>query len=152
MRKFALALLMLFALSLAACGGSTASTGDTNPTPTDTTAPAPAATDTPAASTGGGAATVTMGAFNFASGTSVSIKAGQSVTFDDPADSGGTHILVTGSSGQFASKSGAPSEFSSSDGIMFSPGVSKTIKFPTAGTYTITCTIHPSMLATITVS
>lgn len=154
MRKLALAFLMLFALSLAACGGS--STGDTGastpPAPTDTTAPTPAATDTPAASGGGtAAATISMGSFNFADGASASIKVGQSVNFDDPSDSGGTHILVTGRNGQFASESGAPSAFSSSSGMQFNPGDAKTITFSKAGTYTITCTIHPNMLATITV-
>ncbi len=155
MRKFALAFLMLFALSLAACGGSSAADNGTStpPAPTDTTAPAPAATDTPA-STGGetAAATITMGSFNFADGASASIKVGQAVKFDDPSDSGGIHILVIGKNGQFAAKNGAPSEFNSSSGTMFNPGDSKIVTFPTAGTYTITCTIHPNMLATITVS
>jgi len=80
------------------------------------------------------------------------IKAGQAVTFDDPSSSGGTHQLVTGTQGQFSAAAGAPSEFSSNSGIMFHPGDSKSITFPTAGTYQITCTIHPSMQATITVT
>ena len=106
------------------------------------------------AATGGGSssATVAMGSFSFTSGTSITIKAGQAVTFDDPSTGGGTHILVTGAQGQFSAQAGAPSEFSSANGIMFNPGDSKTITFPTAGTFTITCTIHNSMLATITVT
>ncbi len=110
---------------------------------------------TPPASSGGGGgggSTVEMGSFSFTSGTSITIKAGQSVTFDDPSSSGGTHDLVTGTNGKFAAAAGAPSEFSSSSGIMFNPGDNKSITFPTAGTYQITCTIHPSMLATITVT
>ena len=92
-----------------------------------------------------------MAPTSFSGSTIVSINAGQSVIFSDPATSGGTHDLVTGTHGMFTAEPGAPSEFSSSDGIAFSPGDSKTIVFPTAGTYKITCTIHPSMQATITV-
>jgi len=104
---------------------------------------------------GGGTAagnTFTMGGSGFADGTSLTIAAGQAVTFDDPASSGGTHHLVTGTSGQFAAETGAPSEFATSAGIDFHPGDSKAIAFTTPGTYHITCTIHPSMQATITVT
>lgn len=147
MRKLALIFMLVCAFVLAACG-----TSSVVATPTDTTAPAPTAAPAASPTTGGntGAATIGMGSFNFTN-TSVTIKAGQSVTFDDPSASGGTHNLVTGKNGQFSAQSGAPSEFTSS-GIMFSPGDSKAIKFPTAGTYTITCTFHPSMLATVTVT
>jgi plastocyanin len=103
----------------------------------------PTSATVPAAS-----ATIAMGTFSFTGLTSVSIKAGQSVLFKDP---GGTHNLVTGTQGTFAAEPGAPDGFSSASGITFSPGDSKTITFPTAGTYHITCTIHTSMQATITV-
>jgi plastocyanin len=93
-----------------------------------------------------------MGGGSFVGNTSISIAAGQAVTFDDPSSSGGTHHLVTGMNGQFSAEPGAPSEFATSAGIMFNPGDSKTVTFPTAGTYNITCTIHPPMQATITVT
>jgi plastocyanin len=109
-------------------------------------------TSTTSATGGNSSSTVEMGSFSFTSGTSITIKAGQAVTFDDPSTGGGTHVLVTGTQGQFSAQAGAPSEFSSANGIMFNPGDSKTITFPTAGTFTITCTIHTSMLATITVT
>lgn len=148
MRKFALVFTVICAFALAACGTSSAAA-----TPTDTTAPAPttapAATNTTAAAAG--AATIGMGQFTFTK-TAVTIKAGQSVTFNDPSDTGNVHNLVTGTSGKFAAQAGAPAEFAAAAGISFSPGDSKTIKFPTAGTFTITCTIHPSMLATVTVT
>jgi plastocyanin len=155
MRKFALTLLVGVALFMAACaGGSTANTAPTNtvvpPPATATTAPTvvPAtATTAPAA----GAATIGMGSRSFIGGT-VTIKVGQSVTFSDPATTGGIHQLVTGSNGTFAAEAGAPSAFASSTGIAFSPGTTMAIAFPTAGTYMITCKIHPSMEATITVS
>jgi plastocyanin len=73
---------------------------------------------------GSAGATIGLGSSSFTGTTNVTIKAGESVTFDD--SSGGTHHLV--------------------------PGDKKTVTFPTAGTYQITCTIHPSMQATITVT
>ena len=72
--------------------------------------------------------------------------------FDDPSGNGGVHDIVTGTSGTFTAASGAPTEFASSGGVSFSPGDSKTFKFATAGTYSFTCTIHPSMHATVTVT
>jgi plastocyanin len=119
---------MLLILGIAACGGAS---GDTN-------------------GGGNGAATISMSAASFSGNTSVTIKAGQTVTFDD--SSGGVHDLVTGTNGKFTAASGAPTEFSSSDGIDVQTGDIKTVTFATAGTYQITCTIHPSMQATITVT
>src|SRR5690242_8704686 len=93
---------------------------------------------------GGGGTTVTMGVASFSAGTNITIAAGQSVVFADPSDGGGTHNLVTGTGGTFTAEAGAPTDFSSSSGVNFSPGDSRTITFPTAGTYHITCTIHPN--------
>lgn len=147
MRKLALGLMLLCVFTLAACGESSAAA-----TPTNTTAPvpttAPAATPTTA---GGGAATISMGQFSFTHG-SVTIKAGQSVTFDDPSASGGIHDIVTGTMGKFTAAAGAPADFAAAAGVTFSPGDSHTYKFATAGTYSFTCTIHPSMHAVVTVT
>lgn len=111
-----------------------------------------AACDSGAGGGSGSPNTLTMSSSDFAGSTSISITAGQAVTFDDPSASGGVHHLVTGKNGQFSAQSGAPSQFASADGINFNPGDNQSITFPTAGTFTITCTIHPNMLATITVS
>ena len=148
MRKLAFVLLLLFGFTLAACGGSAAGT-----TPTATSAPPePTATTAPAATpTTSGAPAITMGAFSFTH-NSVTIKAGQSVTFDDPTDTGGVHEIVTGTTGKFTAANGAPTEFASASGVSFAPGDSKTIKFTTAGTFSFTCTIHPSMHATVIVT
>jgi plastocyanin len=129
MRRFTLVvgLVALLALSAAACGGDSGSSGS-----------------------GSGAATITLDTSSFTGNTNVTIKAGEAVTFDD--SSGGTHMLVTGTNGQFTATTGAPSELSSSTGLALQAGDKKTIAFPTAGTYQITCTIHPSMQATITVT
>ena len=151
MRKLALVFMLLCAFALAACGGATASS-----TPTDTPQP-PAATATgapaPTATPGSGqaAATIGMGLQSFQNGN-VTIKAGQAVTFNDPADTGNVHMLVTGSNGRFSAEAGAPQEFAASTGVTFSPGDTKNIVFPTAGTYKITCTLHPGMEATVTVT
>jgi plastocyanin len=90
-----------------------------------------------------------MGRSSFSGNTSVTIKAGQAVLFDDPS---GTHDLVIGHNGQFSSMAGAPSEFNSASGTLFSPGDQKTVTFATAGTYPITCTIHPTMQVMVTVT
>jgi plastocyanin len=98
----------------------------------------------------GGGSTLSLGASSFTGATSVTITAGQAVTFDD--SSGGTHDLVTGTNGQFTAETGAPNEFSTKDGLSLSAGDKKTVTFNTAGTYHITCTIHPTMQATVTVN
>jgi plastocyanin len=136
-RALAVALLLTGALTLAACGGGGGGGGNAG-TPGPVTA------------------TITMAYSDFAgTGTattpSVTIKAGEAVAFVDPTSGGGTHNLVTGSQGQFSAEAGAPAAFTSS-GIMFRPGDTKDITFPTAGTYHITCTIHFYMSATVTVT
>jgi plastocyanin len=102
--------------------------------------------------TGGGSngSTITMGFGAFSGNTSITIKAGDSVTFDD--SNGGVHDLVIGTGGKFTAASGAPSQLNSATGVMFSGGDKQTIAFPTAGTFPITCRIHPSMQATVTVT
>jgi plastocyanin len=124
MRKLAILGIIVGALVFAACGGSSSSGGT-------------------------GSATITMGGVSFTGNTTVTIKAGEAVTFDD--SSGGTHKLVTGTNGTFSAEQGAPSEFATKDGIPFNGGGTKTITFSNPGTYHITCTIHASMQATITV-
>jgi plastocyanin len=135
MRKTPLALLVLsiFLLGFAACGTSNSASGSGGGG---------------SSSSAAGAATIHMGFGQFID-TSATVKAGQAVTFDD--SNGSQHNLVTGNNGTFTQETGAPSEFVSG-GIAFSAGQVTTITFPTAGTYMITCTIHPSMEATVTVT
>lgn len=147
-------LIAALALAFAACGGGSSSPGGVGVVGTDTPVPpatsaatAPAATNTPSAPAG--AATINMGFQVFSGTPTVTIKAGQSVTFDDT--NGGAHNLVTGTHGTYSQEAGAPAEFTPT-GIAFSGGDSKTIAFPTAGTYHITCTFHPAMEATVTVT
>lgn len=83
--------------------------------------------------------------------SSVSIKAGQSVHFVDPA-SGGTHVICVGEGVKCIPQNGAPSELNTVDGMTFNTGDSRDIVFPSAGTYNVVCIIHPGMEVTITVS
>lgn len=136
--------------ALAACGGSTSA----GSSPTATTAP----TDTPAATTpattpatsptSAAAATISMASSSFSGNTAVTIKAGQAVNFV----SGGFHNLVIGTHGQFQGVQGAPSDLNSRSGVSLSAGDSMAITFANAGTFPITCTFHPSMQATVTVT
>ncbi len=145
MRIPLLTLGLALVLALAACGSTTTASSATLTPTVAATVEAPTAT-----SSAGGAATIKMGSVNFTVGNAT-VKAGEAVMFVDPT-SGGIHHLVTGSHGTFSAEAGAPSQFATADGISFSPGDSMSIVFPTAGTYTITCTIHPLMEATITVT
>jgi plastocyanin len=121
-----LACILLLALVLAACSSGSSSSDNSN------------------------SLTITMGSGVFSGNTSITIKAGDAVTFDDSA--GGPHDLVIGTGGQFVAASGAPSDLNSAGGVTFQGGDKKTIVFPNAGTFHITCTIHPSMAATVIVT
>ncbi len=135
MRKFLPGLLLLIPFAVAACGGG---------------AGAAPTVKTPGAT---GTSVVNMNATDFVPAKStVTISAGQAVTFADSATNGGLHYLVTGTNGTFKAAPGAPAEFNVTSGIVFNAGDTKSITFPNAGTFLITCTIHPYMLATIVVT
>jgi plastocyanin len=100
-----------------------------------------------------GAATVNMNSFNFVPNNgSVTIKAGQAVTFVDPAGTGGLHYLVTGTNGKLTSMPGAPPVLSTASGMAINAGDTKAVTFANAGTFMITCTIHPYMEVTVVVT
>lgn len=82
--------------------------------------------------------------------SSVTVKAGQPVKFIDDA-SGAEHILVVGQNGMYVAQPGAPTELTGA-GTIFNAGESKPLVFPSPGNFTVTCTIHPSMLLMITVT
>lgn len=117
----------LAALALAGCGGAASGGGG-----------------------GGGSGNeVDFGPTNFVQ-TSVTIQAGQAVHFVDSQSSGGTHNLCIGSNGQCDSSGKGPAALHN-PGMMLTPGDTKDVTFDTAGTFTVTCTIHPGMLLTVTV-
>jgi plastocyanin len=124
MRRLALAAILLTALTLAACASGSSTTG--------------------------GGSTISMGVGVFSGSTSITVKAGDVVTFDDT--SGSVHYLVIGTNGTFAAAAGAPDQLNNANGDMFNGGDKQTITFANAGTFQITCKIHPSMQATVTVT
>ena len=118
----ALALLPLALLSaLAACGQSTAAPNEVS---------------------------MTSGDF---STTSMTIKAGQAVHFIDPAGVGGTHTICLGANGTCDAAAQGPQALQR-PGFTINPGdPAQDVTFDTAGTYKITCSIHPAMNLTVIV-
>lgn len=132
MKKFALvvALSVLSALLLAGCGSTTG--GGNTSAPCDATH-------------------VTLQANTYCE-TSITIPKGSTITFTDDKNLGTEHILIIGQNGTPDNEAGAP-DFGSS-GRTFQPGDSWTTPpWNTAGTFHVTCTIHPTtMNLTITVT
>lgn len=118
--------LLILTLGLAACGSAS---GDSN-----TNAPANEAD---------------MGTNNFVQ-TSRTIKTGESIHFVDQ-QSGTTHILCIGRDGHCDTSAKGPQDLTG-QGFTIQPGESHDVRFDTAGTYAVTCSIHPNMNMTITVS
>jgi plastocyanin len=127
MRKVASALMLAALLALAACGGG--------------------------GTAGSGGNTISMGNSDFSpANPKLTIKVGDTVKFVDPSTGGGSHILVIGTNGQAQPQAGAPTDLNTTSGVQFGTGDTKSYTFSMAGTYHITCTVHPVMNATITVN
>lgn len=94
-----------------------------------------AATPPPAGGGGGGAASVSIANLAFAP-TSISVKAGQSVTWQNNDTT--THT-ATADGGAF-------------DTGAVAPGASRSATMNTPGTFSYHCTIHPFMTASVTVT
>jgi plastocyanin len=111
---------------------------------------------TPQGSTTGGGGgcsngTVDMTDINFAIHT-CTIKAGSKLTLTDPTAGGGIHFICFGTNQKCAANADGPTELNSTgNGVQFNPGDSKSYTFAKAGTYQITCTVHPAMDLTLTV-
>ena len=93
--------------------------------------------------------TVQMNTDNFVQATRT-IKAGQTLLFSDTVGGGNTHVICLGHDMQCDAQAQGPSVLMS-PGFTIMAGGTKSITFPTAGTYQITCTLHPDMNLTITV-
>ena len=93
--------------------------------------------------------TVQMGPTSFVQSTRT-IKAGQALLFDDTYQGGGLHIICMGKDQQCDTSAQGPSALAS-PGFTINPGATKSVTFPTAGTYQITCTVHANMNLTVTV-
>jgi plastocyanin len=92
---------------------------------------------------------VTMGQQDF-DHHKLTVAPGTTVNFMTDA-SGSTHILCIGENGACQSGAQGPSELTGANGMQVDPGQTKPVKFDTAGTYKIACTVHPNMNMTITV-
>jgi plastocyanin len=132
MRKFALftiPLLLTIALAITACGetgGSNGGNGGSYSTPD-----------------------VTMSQHDFDHG-SLTIPAGTTVRFINPP-SAAMHLLCVGENANCATNAPGPSALTGGNSIQVTPGETKEVTFDKAGTYKITCTLHPMMNLTITV-
>ena len=93
---------------------------------------------------------VSMSAGDFST-TSVTIKAGQTVHFTDPAGVGGPHTLCLGANGTCDSSANGPLSLTGDGFTMHSGDPAKDVTFDTPGTYKITCSIHPAMNLTVVV-
>ena len=128
MRKFALLvapLLLVLALAFAGCGkGGTSST---------------------TCSTG----SVNLTSSNFAVNCA-NIKAGSAISFANPS-SGAIHILCIGSN-QSCSGGAGPDALTNGHTLTINPGETKQVTFPSAGSFSVTCTVHANMNLAVTVS
>lgn len=79
------------------------------------------------------------------------VKAGSPVKFIDEQGAA-QHILLVGTDGLFKDTPGAPTELNTSKGLTILPGQTIQVVFPSAGTFQVTCTIHPGMLLNVTVT
>jgi plastocyanin len=94
--------------------------------------------------------TVQMDQTNFVQHTR-SIKVGQSLLFDDSVSGGGLHIICLGKDQTCDQSAKGPTELMG-NGFTINPGATKSVTFSTAGTYNITCSVHPNMNLVVTVS
>lgn len=82
---------------------------------------------------------------------SVSINAGTVVHFVNPGSGSSLHILCLGQNSRCSDNGSGPQELRGS-GFTLNEGQTKDVVFATAGTYQVTCSIHPGMNVTITVA
>ncbi len=81
--------------------------------------------------------------------TSLSVPVGTNVHFVDE-QSGSTHQMCLGDDGTCHSSANGPKSMLA-PGFLIQPGQTMDVVFSAAGTFDITCTIHPEMNLTITV-
>jgi plastocyanin len=93
--------------------------------------------------------TVQMDPTNFVQ-TTRTIQAGQTLTFDDTVGGGGLHVICLGKD-QLCDKTAQGPTDLMNGGFTINPGATKAVTFPTAGTYQITCVVHPNMNLVVTV-
>jgi len=80
----------------------------------------------------------------------VTVKANMPVTFNDPTNGGGVHIICIGHNGACQAGATGPKDLLGS-GFTIQPGQTHQVTFTTAGTYHLACTVHPNMNMTVIV-
>jgi plastocyanin len=85
--------------------------------------------------------------FSFLEGA-CTIKAGEALTFVNTSD--GPHYLCNGRGIKCLPDPNAPAQLD--DVVIFAPGDSHSYVFAHAGTFTVTCIVHPGMTLTIIVT
>jgi plastocyanin len=93
---------------------------------------------------------VSMVTASFSTAT-ITIHAGQAVRFTDPAGTGATHIICLGEDGTCATAAQGPSDLQDPGFTINAGDQARDVTFSLAGTYKITCSIHPSMNLTVIV-
>jgi plastocyanin len=121
LRAFGAVSLLLFGLLLGACGQGSTASNEVS---------------------------MTAGEF---STTSITIKAGQTVQFSDPAGMGGVHTICIGADGACDISGKGPKDLQSPGFTINAGDPAKGITFDTPGTYKVTCSIHPAMNLTVVV-
>ncbi len=135
----------ILALLLAACSGGTTTTPTTaaaTSTAAASQSASASASESAEPSDGGASGEMTVTLQNFAfSPTTLTVPVGSTVTFENKDAT--EHTATNGKDGQKADDALFD--------IKLATGASDTFTFDKAGTYDVTCLIHPSMNMTITV-
>ena len=132
----------IMALLLAACSGGTTATPTTAAATSTAASQSASASESESAEPSGGAGEMTVTLQNFAfSPTTLTVPVGSTVTFENKDST--EHTATNGKDGQKADDALFD--------IKLATGASDTFTFDKAGTYDVTCLIHPSMNMTITV-
>lgn len=92
---------------------------------------------------------VHMGTSTFIQKTAT-IKAGQKLKFIDEPSAG--HVLVVGNGGAWIADPNAPTQLNNNDGMTIGSAQEIDVTFPNAGTFNVTCKVHPAMQMVVTVS
>ncbi len=130
-------LALMLTLALGACGKPAAGGGPGQGTGSGTGASCPTQQ------------TISLGQVDFVQHC-VTVSANQAVTFDDPTNGGGIHIICTGANAACVADANAPKELGA-PGFQIQPGQQQQVTFTTPGTYKIACTVHPAMNMTVVV-
>lgn len=89
------------------------------------------------------------GMFNI---SSISVKKGSTISFLDDPNNGALHILVVGQNGQQEAENGASDFGGAADQRVDVGQTWTTPPWNLAGTFHVTCTVHPLMNLTVTVT